>query len=116
MSTIVQSLWITAIGMSLVFIGIIVLWGLMQVLVYVFTEKKPIYKEKETIADTDELEQKRLAAAIAVACMIGMYNTSISYSSHKERESISAWQAVHRSHQIHRNTSHHSIKRSGKQP
>jgi len=113
MNTITQGLWITGIGMSLVFLGIIALWGLMQVLVFVFTERKST--KKESTVDTDEVEQKKLAAAIAVACMIGMHNTSISYSPHKEKENISAWQAGHRSNQIYRNFTARPFNRSGKQ-
>jgi len=113
MNTISQGLWITVIGMSLVFLGIIALWGLMQVMVFMFTERKST--KKETAVDSDDFEQKKLAAAIAVACMIGMYNTSISYSPHKEKENISAWQAGHRSNQIYRNFTARPFNKSGKQ-
>ena len=97
------ALEITLVGMGLVFLGILALWAMMALLVRLFADKH----EKTTddairTGNADELEHKRLAAAIAAAAAIEMHNTSISISSHKERESISAWQAAHRSQQLNK--------------
>lgn len=101
------ALQITLVGMALVFVGILVLWAMMALMVRLFADKKEdgrTNSEQAADAITDR-EQKRLAAAVAVASAIGIQNTSISISTHKEREMISAWQAAHRSHQVYRSTS-----------
>lgn len=101
-----QALQITVVGMGLVFLGILALWMMMSILVNFFADKKESQagETAEFEDDADNLERKRLAAAIAAACAIEMHTTSISASSHKEREMISAWQAAHRSQQLHINS------------
>jgi len=101
-----QALQITLVGMGLVFLGILFLWAMMVVLVRIFADKQKNF-DVDVIQseDADELEKKRLAAAIAAATAIEMHNTSILFSSHKERESISAWQAAHRSQQLNKSRS-----------
>jgi len=102
--TLSLALQITLVGMGLVFIGILALWAMMALLVRLFADKKEkSLSETEMAADeTTDREQKRLAAAIAVASAIGIQNTSITLSTHKDRAMISAWQAAHRSHQVYR--------------
>jgi hypothetical protein len=83
------------------------LWAMMALMVRLFSDRKKQPEAENTRAgSTGELENKRLAAAIAVSTAIEMHNTSIQVSGHKERESISAWQAAHRSRQLNQN---HSI-------
>jgi Na+-transporting methylmalonyl-CoA/oxaloacetate decarboxylase gamma subunit len=97
------ALQISLVGMGLVFFGILVLWAMMALLVFVFADKQRNTENKATLTeDSIELENKRLAAAIAAATAIEMHNISILASSHKERESISAWQAAHRSQQLNK--------------
>lgn len=92
---------ITLYGMGLVFIGILLLWGMMALMVWVFSDRKKVGKKETPQTDAaDDLDNKRLAVAIAIATAIEMHNTSIFYSTHKERESISAWQAAHRSQRM----------------
>jgi Na+-transporting methylmalonyl-CoA/oxaloacetate decarboxylase gamma subunit len=106
-----QALQISLVGMGLVFLGILVLWAMMALLVRFFADK-PKITEDGTIRseESEDLGNKRLAAAIAAATAIEMQNISILSSSHKERESISAWQAAHRSQQLHKNRSSFSRK------
>ena len=97
------ALQITLVGMGLVFFGILVLWLMMAMLVRIFTDQHKNPKNEASMPKyADELEKKRLAAAIAAATALEMQNTSILSSSHKERESISAWQAAHRSRQLNK--------------
>ena len=106
MQNLQPALQISLVGMGLVFLGILVLWAMMALLVRIFADKKEITEENATrFVDSDELGKKRLAAAIAAAAAIEMHNTSILSSSHKERESISAWQAAHRSQQLNKSRS-----------
>lgn len=100
MTSIQSALQIALYGMGLVFIGILLLWGMMAVMVMLFPDHRRKTDEKAAQSSPDELDNKRLAAAIAVATAVEMHNTSIQSSSHKERENISAWQAAHRSRQM----------------
>jgi Na+-transporting methylmalonyl-CoA/oxaloacetate decarboxylase gamma subunit len=111
MQTLQQALQISLVGMGLVFLGILVLWAMMALLVRLFADKPKNTEDETTLSeDADDRGTKRLASAIAVATAIEMQNISILSSSHKERESISAWQAAHRSQQLHKNRSSFSRK------
>jgi Na+-transporting methylmalonyl-CoA/oxaloacetate decarboxylase gamma subunit len=106
-----QALQISLVGMGLVFLGILLLWAMMALLVKLFADKPKNTEDKTTRSEeAADLGNKRLAAAIAAATAIEMQNISILSSSHKERESISAWQAAHRSQQLHKNRSSFSRK------
>ena len=111
MTNLQTALQITLYGMGLVFIGILFLWGLMALLVRIFADRQPKIATKSSTYNPEELENRRLAAAIAVSIAIEMHNSSIQVSSHKERESISAWQAAHRSLQLNQNRAFVSKKR-----
>ena len=111
MQTFQQALQISLVGMGLVFFGILVLWAMMALLVRFFADKPKNTEDETTLSeDAEDLGNKRLAAAIAAATAIEMQNISILSSSHKERESISAWQAAHRSQQLQKNRSSFSRK------
>jgi Na+-transporting methylmalonyl-CoA/oxaloacetate decarboxylase gamma subunit len=104
MQTFQLALQISLVGMGLVFLGILVLWAMMALLVRFFADKPKNTDDETTQSEESEDKgNKRLAAAIAAATAIEMQNISILSSSHKERESISAWQAAHRSQQYHKN-------------
>lgn len=64
---IIQALEITGIGMGLVFVGILVLWGLMALMVRVFREKESEPEACESMVEVPPLELKKKAAAAAVA-------------------------------------------------
>jgi len=44
---IIQALEITGIGMGLVFLGILILWGMMALLVWIFKDKRTSEHEEE---------------------------------------------------------------------
>jgi hypothetical protein len=99
-----DALFISWVGMGLVFIGLIALW-LMMVVVVKLTNTKSLDLEPGKIIPTlDEkdfdLECKQKAAAAAVTAVLALMNTSFIPSSHMENESMSPWQAAHRSRQF----------------
>lgn len=94
------SLWITLIGMGLVFIAIILLWGLMSLLVTVLKEKEPgnfIQPTSQTAILDQEKEIKEKIAAVAVAIAINTTNQSPYQGEHPEPSSgVSNWQSSFR--------------------
>jgi Na+-transporting methylmalonyl-CoA/oxaloacetate decarboxylase gamma subunit len=90
------SLWITLIGMGIVFLAIILLWGLMVLLVRV-TRDKPV-----SISETDKynLDLKAKAAAVAVVVALATSKTS-SYQGEFQppSDTVSAWQSANRTNQ-----------------
>ena len=90
------SLWITLIGMGLVFIAIIFLWGIMVVLVSVFKEKKT-NATSGTISTIQEHEIKEKIAAVAVAIAINSANQSQYQGEHPVADAgVSDWQSSFR--------------------
>lgn len=112
---IANALWITLIGMSLVFVAILLLWGLMALLVQV-TNKKNAPPEEEQAAAPEQvsdavpdgtllLDRKRRAAAAAAAVAealnaAGVQKSLIPPASERAAGEISSWQAVNRANQI----------------
>jgi len=86
MSPIVNSLWITLIGMGLVFIGLLLLWGLMELVVRFIKDapqkeeprlesvhaeiKGAAVPDKKAALSSEELKVRAAAAAAAVAITI----------------------------------------------
>ena len=112
MSTINQGLLITVIGMALVFLMIVILWGIMALLVKL--TNKPEVEEESITEDiligpdkslsTDQ--NGRLAAAIAVAYAL---ESQASDSGFIPRPSVSAssenaWWTAGRTQQLYSNT------------
>jgi Na+-transporting methylmalonyl-CoA/oxaloacetate decarboxylase gamma subunit len=92
------SLWITLIGMGLVFIAIILLWGLMAFLVKI-TEDKP-EKESQPIQNaaginTSMLKAKAAAAAVSAALAV---NAATPHQGEIQSPSsqVTAWQSANR--------------------
>jgi len=109
--TLINALWITLIGMGLVFIAILLLWGLMDLLVRATARSA---KGEEARGDAeDEAEdtpmevngpdRKRRAAALAVAVALATQSSSAVSLVTPAREGLSAWQSAHRTNQISRN-------------
>jgi sodium pump decarboxylase gamma subunit len=106
-----QGLLITAIGMGLVFVVIILLWGLMALLMQL-TSRERSKKVEETSAVEDaavvlpavEMDEPRLKAiAAAVAAAIMLEKTKMQPGSDRAgyvKGNLSPWQAVHRSRQM----------------
>lgn len=114
-----DSLRITAIGMGLVFLAILALWGIMELLVQMTIRR--IRSEVETIADESEPEDSPLdlgqpnrslhlrAAAAAVAVALALESTKTKGASPNllpaPKEQISAWQSLMRSSQLNQRSS-----------
>ena len=100
----IDVLWISLIGAGLVFLGLVVLWLLMDLLVRATSKKK---KEEDANSDAsnlekeDDLQYKQKAAAASVAVSIALLNTSFLSSRQKNNQEISSWQIAHRNQQIY---------------
>lgn len=98
-------LQISLIGAGLVFLGLIVLWFLMDLIVRVTSLKK---KEKRidtnnvtnNLMKKDDLQLKQKAAAASVAVTIALLHTSFSSTHRPCDQEISSWQIAHRNQQI----------------
>lgn len=106
-----NALWITLIGMGLVFAAILLLWGLMALLVHLTREPEqsapaPVIGDEtsageETPGQAQLIERKHRAAAAAVAAAFSMRNPNGAAARPLSTPaSVSAWQAVHRASQI----------------
>ncbi len=117
MSDLVASLWITLIGMGLVFIGILLLWGLMEAIVRItarFARNEEEEGEEEegeaeseseaapTPAPGNALKQRAAAAAVAVALALRKPAARILLP--HPADGGSAWQAVTRASQLNHPT------------
>ncbi len=112
MSEISQGLLITLIGMGLVFLALILLWGLMAWMARI---RVPHQEENEEIlegagtaesdsADAEALEMeakalRRRAAAVAVATALALQASRLNLVP-RAGQSLSPWQAARRSSQI----------------
>jgi Na+-transporting methylmalonyl-CoA/oxaloacetate decarboxylase gamma subunit len=101
---IIQGLLITAIGMGLVFVAILLLWGLMVVIVRITAEnntaKKRIISEIENGVETsnsplEDSKKLQKVAAVAVAIAMSLQKT-FPVIRPQESNSISPWQATRR--------------------
>jgi Na+-transporting methylmalonyl-CoA/oxaloacetate decarboxylase gamma subunit len=112
----IDVLWISLIGMSLVFVAILLLWGLMALLVRLTTRsgqaETPALEAASAIEveagssaipqGSLEFDSKRRAAAAAVAIALAMQKTNGASRLVDRPSSVSAWQAVHRASQLSR--------------
>jgi Na+-transporting methylmalonyl-CoA/oxaloacetate decarboxylase gamma subunit len=107
-----NALLITLLGMGMVFLSILLLWGLMALLVRLTREPEPVeVQEIEETAAVEPppdqvllIERKRRAAAAAVAVALSSRDThptlTLSPGAKTPPVSVSAWQAVHRAGQL----------------
>jgi Na+-transporting methylmalonyl-CoA/oxaloacetate decarboxylase gamma subunit len=96
-----KALYISALGVGLVFLGILVLWGLMELTGRLTAPKRLNASPDKTVKPSkDFIEARRKAAAAAVITAMALQNTAFSASTHRKREVITPWQAAHRSHQL----------------
>jgi Na+-transporting methylmalonyl-CoA/oxaloacetate decarboxylase gamma subunit len=129
MSPINSALIITAIGMGLVFIAIIALWGLMELMVRVTAR----WATDETTGEDEAGEEetgpvaemasesvdglaglKRKAAAAAVVIALAQETEQPVYAQMPSYTSGSAWQAVSRGGQLNQRATLYSRKSKGK--
>ncbi len=114
MSDLVASLWITLIGMGLVFIGILLLWGLMEVIVRVtarFAGKEEEEGEEEGESEPEAAplpavdgSLKKRAAAAAVAVALALRKPVARVPLARPADGGSAWQSVARASQLNHPT------------
>lgn len=107
---IANALWITVIGMGLVFVVIFLLWGMMALLVRVLAEPaasqpEPPAEQQPAAVPEDALllDRKRRAAAAAVAAALAMAQESRRWpgAAHTERANgVGVWQAANRAWQL----------------
>jgi Na+-transporting methylmalonyl-CoA/oxaloacetate decarboxylase gamma subunit len=129
MSPINSALIITAIGMGLVFIAIIALWGLMELMVRVtarFAKEEGAGEAEEggeaagPVAEIDPepvdglAELKRKAAAAAVVLALAQEAQQPVYAQMPSYTSGSAWQTVSRGGQLNQRATLYSRKSKGK--
>ncbi len=113
MSNLSNALWITAIGMGLVFLAILLLWGLMALLVRLTPEKEPSKSGDETLPPADAeiapsgadlvlSARRRKAAAAAVAVRLAREGLRAQYPHPVEHAAagVNLWQAVHRASEL----------------
>lgn len=92
-----KALMISGIGIVLVFAGIIILWGIMELLVRVTRQKEAPSEDKgEDLPATKHVSPAKQAAAAAVAAAICMQNTTIISAPRSHHEALSPWQSLHR--------------------
>jgi Na+-transporting methylmalonyl-CoA/oxaloacetate decarboxylase gamma subunit len=109
--TLISALWITLIGMGLVFIAILLLWGLMALLVRATARSAETEEARGDAEDEAEdtplinngTDRKRQAAALAVAVALAGQSTPAASLVSPAHEGLSAWQSTHRANQISRN-------------
>ena len=106
-----QGLLITGIGMGLVFVVIIFLWGLMALMMRLTSGKKresaaeplPTQTDEPLIPELADVEGQRRAVAAAVAVELALAMSGgkrLQGVLQGEKGSLSPWQAVHRSRQL----------------
>jgi Na+-transporting methylmalonyl-CoA/oxaloacetate decarboxylase gamma subunit len=107
-----NALWITLIGMRLVFIAILALWGMMALIVRLTTEREESGEEEADSLEmaaseesavsgmTSDNNRKRQAAAAAVAVALQLRRAVAPARAVETAGALSAWQAVHRASQI----------------
>jgi Na+-transporting methylmalonyl-CoA/oxaloacetate decarboxylase gamma subunit len=111
MSPLVASLWVTLIGMVVIFVSVLLLWGMMEVLVRftarsstdkhdggsVEPEEEPIIRVINTLpAPVSDQKIRAIAAAVAVALSLRRPTSRAPLP----QTSGSAWQAVNRTRQL----------------
>jgi Na+-transporting methylmalonyl-CoA/oxaloacetate decarboxylase gamma subunit len=100
MSNLEISLWITLIGIILIFVAIVILWGAMELLVRVTTPRKKVVEAEqmeeveETAIPAASSNGKRKAAIAAVAVALALQKSSASLSTAPESSELSAWQVA----------------------
>jgi Na+-transporting methylmalonyl-CoA/oxaloacetate decarboxylase gamma subunit len=106
MNAITSGLWITLIGMGLVFVSILALWGLMALIVRLTSKYPEETEEPEEIASPEpqpdetiapELMAKVAAAAVAAALALDSNRPHQKATSQAEG---STWLSVMRAHQL----------------
>jgi len=121
-SALTSSLWITLIGMGLVFIALFLLWGLMELMVRLtskhaeaelaeLAEKSSVEEVPVEAADAGIL--RRRAAAAAVALAMALDQAVENNQPESMGSSLSGWQPVLRANQLNQRSNMYSRKQRG---
>ncbi len=127
MSTTIATLWITLIGMGLVFIGILALWGLMELIVKItnwYALRHPEEEEGEAneaapipealpAPSTNKLQAAAAAVAVALALKADAEVAAPVFDRTLQDGHASAWQAVMRSTQLSQRSNQFNRKSRG---
>ncbi len=113
MSSLTATLWITLIGMGLVFIAILLLWGLMDVMMRISArfaggdkheatgemDEESALEEQAFLSAAGDQKKRAAAAAVAIALALrpGARHAPPQFTG-------SAWQAVNRTRQLNQST------------
>jgi Na+-transporting methylmalonyl-CoA/oxaloacetate decarboxylase gamma subunit len=92
----INALWITLIGIVLVFVGIFLLWGMMELLVHATQKREKPINADDTDSTNNELMQKQKAAAIAVVTAMSLHNSTTPSTPLSQQDGLSPWQSIHR--------------------
>jgi len=113
MTLINQGLLITAIGMGLVFLMILALWGIMVLLVKLTSsdkeEKPEAEAEPRPVLESELTENEAdpnapLAAAIAVAWALENQAAAYAFTPSETKPNVNAWLSSGRTQQVFTNT------------
>jgi Na+-transporting methylmalonyl-CoA/oxaloacetate decarboxylase gamma subunit len=114
-SPLVATLWITLIGMALIFFAILLLWGLMEALMRLSVrfpgDEKPEFSGEEEEEHEIEaspvpnvaLDRRKRAAAAAVAIALAL-PSGVRRTAAAPLTAGSTWQAVNRARQLTQST------------
>jgi Na+-transporting methylmalonyl-CoA/oxaloacetate decarboxylase gamma subunit len=113
MTTMISALQITAIGMGLVFVSLLLLWGLMEGMMRLTARsaaveaaqaaeaaEEPCEPEEAPGEITDAAVLRRRAAAAAVAVALAMKPVQDGHLLRPPAETASVWQSVLRANQL----------------
>ncbi len=108
MSVLTASMIITAIGMGLVFVGVLLLWALMEGIVRLTagTDKEEGEKEESEEVKMPGLDvRKQRVAAVAVAFALSVKQRVVRQAEPTEGNALSAWQMVRYASRLSRRAS-----------
>ncbi len=94
--------FISLVGAGLVFLGLMLLWFLMDILVRICNHENAIAREDKTSKPArDELEWEQKAVAVSTAIALALQQTLLVAPDKKSDTCLTAWQIVHRHQQLH---------------
>lgn len=120
-SILVNALWITLIGMGLVFLALLLLWGMMELMMRITS--RAALSELEEARDAEAAgapdatavashSKAALAAAVAVAVALAQHQTAAPVES-PINANISVWQAAMRTARLNQRANQYMRKQRG---
>jgi sodium pump decarboxylase gamma subunit len=97
MNLLTLSLWITALGMGLVFGAIVLLWGLMSLMTRLLAEKEA----KHEVPDETRAQKARAAAAAVAVALAEQAQSRVGHFPMPNTALVSAWQLGMRTRQMY---------------